>query len=98
VGSPRACGRPALGRGVGARRKPTAAAAVVRLRHRRGLGPNNKLHSMVLKGLWKECACLLDSGKQGGTQLDGGGADGAAVGQWRREEGRARGIYRAARH
>jgi hypothetical protein len=52
--------------GMGARQKPAAAAAVARLRRRRGLGPNNKWHSRVLKGLWKECARLLDRGKQGG--------------------------------
>jgi hypothetical protein len=84
--------------GVGARQKPAEAAAVVWLRRRRGLDPNNKWHLRVLKGLWKECVCLLDRGKQGGAQLDGGGAGGAAAGQWLWEEGRARGIYRAARH
>jgi hypothetical protein len=41
---------------------------------------------------------LRDCGKQGGAQLDSGGADGVAAGQWRRKEGRARGIYWAARH
>jgi hypothetical protein len=81
--------------GAGARREPAAAAVVAWLRRRRGLGPNNKWHLKVLKGLWKGCARLLDRGKQGGAQLDGGGADGAAVGQWRREEGRAAlGFYR----
>jgi hypothetical protein len=81
--------------GAGARREPAVAAGVARLRRRRGLGPNNKWHLRVLKGLWKGCAHLLDRGKQGGAQLDGGGVDGAATRQWWREEGRAAlGFYR----
>jgi hypothetical protein len=53
--------------GAGARRELVAAAAVARLRRRRGLSPNNKRHLRVLKGLWKGCARLLDHGKQGGA-------------------------------
>jgi hypothetical protein len=68
--------------GAGTRRKPAAAAAVAvaRLQRRCGLGPNNKWHLRILKGLWKGCVRLLDRGKQGGAELDGGGADGAAAG------------------
>jgi hypothetical protein len=81
--------------GAGTRREPVAVAGVARLRRRRGLGPNNNWNLRVLKGLWKGCARLLDRGKQGGAQLDGGGTDGGTAGQWRREEGRAAlGFYR----
>jgi hypothetical protein len=52
--------------GVGARRKLATAAAVARLRRRRGLSPNNKWHLRVLKGLGEGCARLLDRGKRGG--------------------------------
>jgi hypothetical protein len=72
---------------VGARRKPAVAAAVTRLWQRRGLGPNNKWHLRVLKGLWMGCARSLDRGKQGGVRLDGGGVDGPAAGKWRRGNG-----------
>jgi hypothetical protein len=62
---------------------------------RRGLGPNNKWHLRVLKGLWKGVARFLDRGKQGEAHLDDGGTDGAIAGQWWREEGRAAlGFYR----
>jgi hypothetical protein len=52
--------------GAGARWESVAAAAVVRLWRRRGLGPTNKWPLRVLKGLWKGCARLLDRGKQEG--------------------------------
>jgi hypothetical protein len=64
---------------VGARRGLTAAAAVARLRRRHGLGLDNKWHATVLYGLGMEHGRLLDRGKQGGAQLDGGGADGAVA-------------------
>jgi hypothetical protein len=67
--------------GVGARRGPAASAGVAQLWRRHGLCLDNKWHVTVLQGLGKGHGWLLDRGRQGEAQLDGGGADGAVAWQ-----------------
>jgi hypothetical protein len=98
TGSPRSCWWPASGRRLRRRGRTTetgdggrsgAASATTRAQPEQQVAPEGS------KGSRGGMCALAWPWEAGRAQLDGGGADGAAAGQWRRGEGRAAlGFYR----